>query len=669
VPAPPKQQKIDAASAHHGWILILVLTCGSLAMIAAVWWYYTEQRRAMEAAVTRELAAIADVETNQIANWRSERIGDGRVLHSSTALAAARRILASHAPAVADREALKSLLEQMGREFLYTDAALVGLDGEVYIRLRQESVESAQFRQRVRRRLAKEAIEAHDVVLSDLNLETRDGRPLMSLTVPVEDRGAFILDIDPSKFLYPYLKSWPGPRRTAEILLVRRENNEVVYLSRPRLADASFPRRPLTLKLPSDEVLNAGWSLRAPDYRDVEVLGTVRRIPNSPWFLVVKIDVAEVYEPVRRLGWEMALVTALIGLANTAGAAVIWRNQRARAHLEQEALLYAVANDTPAYLWMTSATQENSFINRPLARLLGIDAQSLGTSWIKYLHPDDAGPAKVLFVDCMASRSPYRDEFRIRRYDGQFRWVANQAAPRFSSAGEFLGFAGALIDITERKRKDEEVQALTARLIDAQEDERKRLARELHDDLNQQIAALSIATGNLKRHIPLEQEEARAQSDRLHQKLVHVAETVRRMSHELHPAILEYSGLAPALQTYCREFGAMAGIRVSLDIRGTLDTVAAPVALCIYRIAQEALRNVAKHAGVAEAAVVLDRSEGRLRLSISDSGTGMDPESPNSAGLGLVSIRERARLVQGSVEIDSGPGHGTTIAVKIPDVT
>jgi signal transduction histidine kinase len=141
------------------------------------------------------------------------------------------------------------------------------------------------------------------------------------------------------------------------------------------------------------------------------------------------------------------------------------------------------------------------------------------------------------------------------------------------------------------------------------------------------------------------------------------------MSHELHPAILEYSGLAPALQTYCREFGAMAGIRVSLDIRGTLDTVAAPVALCIYRIAQEALRNVAKHAGVAEAAVVLDRSEGRLRLSISDSGTGMDPESPNSAGLGLVSIRERARLVQGSVEIDSGPGHGTTIAVKIPDVT
>src|SRR4029453_14810502 len=126
-----------------------------------------------------------------------------------------------------------------------------------------------------------------------------------------------------------------------------------------------------------------------------------------------------------------------------------------------------------AYLWMTSARDENSFMNRPLAKFLGTEHQSVRKGWTDYLHPDDAGSAVALFVECMASRRPYADEFRVRRFDGQYRWVANQAAPRFSPSGEFLGFAGALIDITGRKRREEEVQALTARLIGAQEEERK----------------------------------------------------------------------------------------------------------------------------------------------------------------------------------------------------
>jgi PAS domain S-box-containing protein len=657
----------NADSPRHGWILILLLTGGSVAMIAAVWWYYTEQRQAMEAAVSRELAAVADVEKDQIVNWRRERFGDGRVIHASPAMDVFRRVLSSRAATAADRAAVVALMRQLGREFLYTDAALLSSDGHIYIRPREDA--PPQFEERVRSRLAREARDANDVVLSDLSLETRSGRPLMSLTVPVDDLGAFLLEIDPDRFLYPYLQSWPGARRTAEVLLVRREGNEGLYLNRKPLPEgSSFVRQPITVKIPADSVLHAGWWIKGPDYRGVQVLATVRRVPDSPWLLIVKIGATEVHEPLRRLGWEMTLITALIGLANIAGAAVIWRNQQVRVQREREALLYAVANDTPAYLWMTSATDENSFINRPLGRYLGTAQQSLGSGWVDYLHPEDARPAKARFLECLAARRPYVDEFRVRRFDGQYRWIANEASARFSPAGEFLGYAGALIDITDRKRKEQEVQALTARLIGAQEEERKRLARELHDDLNQQIAALSIATGNLKRQIPKDQAELRAQSDRLHQKLVQIAETVRRMSHELHPAILEYSGLAPALRTYCEEFGAMAGIQVSLDIRGSLDGVAAPAALCIYRVTQEALRNVAKHAGVAAAAVELGRADGLLKLSISDAGVGMDPAQPGTApGLGLVNIKERVRLVNGSVEINSQPGQGTAIVARIPD--
>jgi len=222
--------------------------------------------------------------------------------------------------------------------------------------------------------------------------------------------------------------------------------------------------------------------------------------------------------------------------------------------------------------------------------------------------------------------------------------------------------------VFEAREAERNIKALSGRLMNAQEEERARLARELHDDLCQQIAALSMAVGNLKRQIPEERVDGRAQSDRIHQKLVQVAETVRRMSHELHPAILQYSGLAAGLRSFCDEFGALTSVQVSLTIDCEFDGAPSDTALCIYRITQEALRNVEKHAKVAAAAVELRHSDGLLNLTVSDNGVGMDLASAGAtAGLGLVSIRERARLAGGRVEIASKPNHGTTITVRIPD--
>jgi signal transduction histidine kinase len=222
--------------------------------------------------------------------------------------------------------------------------------------------------------------------------------------------------------------------------------------------------------------------------------------------------------------------------------------------------------------------------------------------------------------------------------------------------------------VFEAREAEQHIKALSGRLINAQEEERARLARELHDDLSQQIAALGIAMGNLKRQIPEEQSGARAEGDQIHQKLVQVSETVRRMSHELHPAILKYAGLAAALQSYCTEFGAMTGVAVSLTIDGEFDNLPSGSALCIYRITQESLRNVAKHAQVTTAAVEIRHANGLLSLTISDAGVGMELASAGAtAGLGLVSIRERTRLVGGNVQITSKPAQGTTITVRIPD--
>jgi len=220
--------------------------------------------------------------------------------------------------------------------------------------------------------------------------------------------------------------------------------------------------------------------------------------------------------------------------------------------------------------------------------------------------------------------------------------------------------------VFQSREAERKIKALSGRLMNAQEEERGRIARELHDDLSQQIAAVSIAMGNLKRHIPEEQADARAQGDRIHQKLVQVAETVRRISHELHPAILQYSGLPAALQSYCREFEELTGVQVSLTIGGEFQGVPSGAALCIYRIAQEALQNVAKHAKVGAAAVELHHSNGVSSLTVSDTGVGIEPGRVEAAdGLGLVSIEERTRLVGGTVEITSKPNQGTTITVRI----
>jgi signal transduction histidine kinase len=217
--------------------------------------------------------------------------------------------------------------------------------------------------------------------------------------------------------------------------------------------------------------------------------------------------------------------------------------------------------------------------------------------------------------------------------------------------------------VSKAREAEQEIRALSARLIDAQEEERSRIARDLHDDLSQQIAALSIGMGNLKRKIPPEQAEARGQSDQLQQKLVAVSEAIRRISHELHPGLIEHYGLASALRAYCSEFGALTGIQVSFQEAGVFEGVPPSIALCVYRIAQEALQNVARHACVKEAKVELSRVNGWLCLAVSDRGIGIQP---GRTGLGLVSIRERTRLAKGECEILSKPDEGTTVRVTIP---
>jgi PAS domain S-box-containing protein len=347
-----------------------------------------------------------------------------------------------------------------------------------------------------------------------------------------------------------------------------------------------------------------------------------------------------------------------------------------------------VANDTPAYLWLSGSDTPNCFINKPLAAFLGTEDSSLGEKWMDHVHPDDRPAMFAVFQDAFPQGLPISIECRIRRHDGDYRWMLDQALPRWSSHGEFLGHAGSLTDITEAKIAQEESRAahdaltnelaerrsaeqqilrLTDSLISAQEKERSRIARELHDNLSQQIAAASIMLSSLKRQIPERDSGLREQADRAHHRLSQVAEGIRNISHDLHPALLEHAGLTAALRAHCWEFSALTGMEIQFQADEAFTKVRGDVSLCIYRVVQEGLQNVMKHAGKKAAHVSLARREGSLCLTITDQGTGFDvKESSAASGLGLVSMRERVKLVHGRLELTSKPLEGTTLRACIP---
>ena len=211
-------------------------------------------------------------------------------------------------------------------------------------------------------------------------------------------------------------------------------------------------------------------------------------------------------------------------------------------------------------------------------------------------------------------------------------------------------------------------QDLAGRLITAQDAERSRIARDLHDDVNQQLAALSVGLSNFKRRLPL-CGDAVVQNElaRLQQRTVDLADVIRNLSHELHPGVLQHAGLSAALRGHCAEIGRQSAIEVTLSAVDGLDGIPQDVALCLYRVAQEALRNVAAHAGARKAQVILRSAEDGLELVIADDGQGFKlAEARRVGGLGLISLDERVRLIGGTLTINTEPQRGTEVRVQVP---
>ncbi len=343
------------------------------------------------------------------------------------------------------------------------------------------------------------------------------------------------------------------------------------------------------------------------------------------------------------------------------------RRRRAERSLAESEVRFRIAADAaPMMIWMSGVDRRCTFFNQPWLEFTGRKLeQELGNGWVEGVHTADRETCLRTQAEAFDAQQPFVMEYRLRRHDGDYRWVSSAGRPRYDMRGNFTGFIGSCLDITERKQAEQTARELSGRLIHAQEAERARLARELHDDITQRLARLAIDAGLVERDTA--GAARRETMQELRDGLVRLSEDVHSLSYRLHPALLEDLGLAEALKVECERFTRQHAIPAGVKMDEIPTRIPSDTALCVFRVTQEALRNVARHARANAAEVSLRRLDGGLQLAVVDNGVGFDAHHARHQGnLGLASMRERVRLVGGELDIESAPGRGTTILAWVP---
>jgi PAS domain S-box-containing protein len=281
-------------------------------------------------------------------------------------------------------------------------------------------------------------------------------------------------------------------------------------------------------------------------------------------------------------------------------------------------------------------------------------------------HPEDLAAEAPLFKElCAGKRPSYQIDKRFFRKDGSLVWGRVSVSLLKPQDGSQPFVIGMLKDISAIKQRDQELVTLTGRLIEAQEDERRRISRELHDDIGQQAAAIAADLCALRETMARgSQDSASELADMVSRLATELASSIHKLSHDLHSSRLQYLGLASALKELCDKLAAQHHLTIELIVDYQVDRLPEPVELCMFRIAQEALSNVVKHSGGTTAFVKVAIHGKTISLCVADDGVGFDPAT-SPAGIGLTSMRERLRLVGGELFIKSSCDTGTELLAEI----
>jgi PAS domain S-box-containing protein len=328
-------------------------------------------------------------------------------------------------------------------------------------------------------------------------------------------------------------------------------------------------------------------------------------------------------------------------------------------------LFYDAFKASPIGIALENLEGQPLFVNPFFCSMLGFSEEELlSKHCVDFSPPEDAEKDWALFQQLRAgSIDRYQLEKRFIRRDGSLVWgrltisLLNRTSPLVVAMVE---------DITEKRTAEAALSSVTRKLIEAQEQERSRIGRELHDDMGQRLSMVAIELQQLHED-PLILPEVRNRTRELQTQITEIAGDIQSLSHELHSAKLQYLALAAAMKSFCQEFAQQQKVEIDFKAHDLPNPLSPDISLGLFRVLQEALHNSAKHSGVRQFEVRLWGTSDEIDLTVKDSGVGFDREAAKtSRGLGLISMEERLKLLNGTLSIESQPNTGTTIYARVP---
>jgi PAS domain S-box-containing protein len=334
---------------------------------------------------------------------------------------------------------------------------------------------------------------------------------------------------------------------------------------------------------------------------------------------------------------------------------------------ETEERFRTIADSAPVFIWMAGPDKLRTYFNKRWLDFTGRTlAEELGEGWMQVVHSEDLSSFLESYTRSFDLRVPFTLSYRVRRHDGNYRWVVDTGTPRFNSDDSFAGYIGSCIDETDRRAAEEVLRNVSRKLLEAQDKERKRIARELHDDINQRLAMLAIELQQLDTS-PIVQARRHERIERLLKRTTEISSDLQALSHELHSVTLEHLGLAAAMRSFCNDLARHQKVKIEFTEKNLPTSIPPDLALALLRVLQEGMHNAVKHSGVRKFQAELVGKTSEIQLTIRDSGVGFNPEqAAKGEGLGLPSMKERILAFRGTLSIASKPKRGTELIVQVP---
>ena len=663
VPAPSrrsfrKRSSVPRAGRDLLVVALVLVIVDAIAAAFLVKVYLPARRREALVSAPAPLALLARDRRNALTGWVSERLSDGELTAS---------LLAS----LPSDGAASELLDRFVRTYGYESGFIVDDLGAVLLRSGSAETDDASAAQ-----FARETMKDTGAKIDF----RRVGRmpkvfTACSFTRPGSSSVAAVLFVsDPYDYVYPLFNTVSVASKTGETNLIGLYGEWGVALN-PYRSGSPPPmtvRRPIPRDYAASALASGEQTIRYTDRDGMPVIGVVKAIPRTQWIIVAKIDQAEVLAGTVAETWRLAQLLAVLSLILALAAFAILRSRRVhklRAAEDQLARLFD--NSTTGIITFavilndagTPVDHQIVDMNPAAEQLLGVAAtgeigkRSSDAAYLRW-------PASERAINYEVALSGTSIEYEAFN-EALGRWYETRSfSPRYGQ------FAHLFTDITERRKAEEAIRNLSARLLRVQDDERRRLARELHETVAQSLAGVRMNLGFMKRFATADGRAAAAVDEGITATDDAISQ-IRTLSYLLHPPMIDQAGLLTALRWYIDGFERRGGITTKLDVRGDLGSLSRDIETTVFRIIQESLTNIQRHAGSSTASVSLERRDDGLLVEIADRGRGLpagmreDRDALLASGVGIAGINERVRELGGEMTIQSSDS-GTTLRVSLP---